>query len=65
MFEEKIKFYFPTKILNDEDYSPVESLILKDYYRNSFLKLIDKVRKLLIHLYYTDRKKQFKKIIYR
>lgn len=65
MFEEKIKFYFPTKILNDEDYSPVESLILKDYYRNSFLKLIDKVRKLLIYLYYTDRKKQFKKVIYR
>ena len=44
MVEEKIKFYFPTKILNSEDYAPVESLILKDYYRNSFLKLIDKVR---------------------
>lgn len=44
MVEEKIKFYFPTKILKNEDYAPVESLILKDYYRNSFLKLIDKVR---------------------
>ena len=44
MVEEKIKFYFPTKILKSEDYATVESLILKDYYRNSFLKLIDKVR---------------------
>ena len=42
--EDKIKFYFPTKILKNEDYSPVESLMLKDYYRNSFLKLLDKVR---------------------
>ena len=46
MFEEKIKFYFPTKILKSEDYVPIESLILKDYYRNSFLKLIDKVRRI-------------------
>ena len=41
---ENIKFYFPTKILKSEDFTPVESLILKDYYRNAFLKLIDKVR---------------------
>ena len=47
MVEEKIKFYFPTKVLKTEDYSPVESMILKDYYRNSFLKLIDKVSKKL------------------
>ena len=46
MVEEKIKFYFPTKVLNNTDYSPVETLILKDYYRNAFLKLIDKVRKI-------------------
>ena len=43
MVEEKIKFYFPTKILNKTDYSSFETSILKDYYRNSFLKLIDKV----------------------
>ena len=43
MVEEKVKFYFPTKILNKADYSPFETSILKDYYRNSFLKLIDKV----------------------
>ena len=65
MVEEKIKFYFPTKILKSEDYAPVESLILKDYYRNSFLKLIDKVRELKKYLYNKDRKKQFQKIIYR
>ena len=65
MVEEKIKFYFPTKILKSEDYAPMESLILKDYYRNSFLKLIDKVRSIIKYLYNKDRKKQFKKTIYR
>ena len=44
MDESKINFYFPTKILKSEDFFPVESLILKDYYRNVFLKLLDKVR---------------------
>ena len=47
MKDDKINFYFPSKILKNEDFSPIESLILKDYYRNSFLKLIDKVRKIL------------------
>ena len=61
MVEEKIKFYFPTKVLKTEDYSPVESMILKDYYRNSFLKLIDKVRSIINNIYNKDRKKQFKK----
>lgn len=55
--EDKIKFYFPTKILKDEDYSPVESFMLKDYYRNSFLKLLDKVRILINNLYNKDRRK--------
>ena len=44
MKDDKIKFYFPTKLLENDDFSPVESSLLKDYYRNSFLKLIDKVR---------------------
>ena len=55
--EDKIKFYFPTKILKDEDYSPVESFMLKDYYRNSFLKLLDKVRIWINYLYNKDRRK--------
>ena len=55
--EDKIKFYFPTKILKDEDYSPVESFMIKDYYRNSFLKLLDKVRILINNLYNKDRRK--------
>lgn len=63
--EDKIKFYFPTKILKDEDYSPVESFMLKDYYRNSFLKLLDKVRIILNNIYNKDRRKILKKIIYR
>ena len=65
MVEEKIKFYFPTKILKIEDYSPVETLILKDYYRNSFLKLIDKVRWIINYLDNKDRKKLLQKIIFR
>ena len=44
MKDDKIKFYFLKKLLENEDFSPVESSLLKDYYRNSFLKLIDKVR---------------------
>ena len=46
MAENNVNFYFPSKILKSEDFSPVETLILKDYYRNAFLKLIDKVRKI-------------------
>ena len=38
-------FYFPSEILKNEDFSPVEIYVLKDYYRNAFLELIDKVRK--------------------
>ena len=44
--EEKIKFYFPTKELTEDDYLPVNISILKNYYRNTFLQLIDKVRKI-------------------
>ncbi len=42
--DDKINFYFPSKILQPEDFSPIESTIVKDYYRNAFLKIIDKVR---------------------
>ena len=45
MLDDKIKFYFPSKILKQEDFEPIESSILKDYYRDAFLKIIDKVRK--------------------
>ena len=41
----KFDFYFPSEILKNEDFSPVEIYVLKDYYRNAFLELIDKVRK--------------------
>ena len=44
MKDKKFDFYFPTKVLKDEDFSPVDIFILKDYYRNAFLELIDKVR---------------------
>ena len=62
-------FSFPSKVLKPEDFSPVESSILKDYYRNSFLKIIDKVRnyfiKKMIFLIKIDWSKYIKKIIYR
>ena len=43
--DKKNDFYFPSEVLNDEDFAPVEILVLKDYYRNAFLELIDQVRK--------------------
>lgn len=42
--EKKFDFYFPSEILKDEDFSPVDTFVLKDYYRNAFLELMDKVR---------------------
>ena len=44
--EDKINFYFPTKELTKDDYSPVDVTVLQNYYRNTFLQLIDKVRKI-------------------
>ena len=43
MKDNKFNFYFPSNTLKSEDFSPIESSMIKDYYRNSFLKLIDKV----------------------
>ena len=43
MKDNKINFYFPSAVLKNEDFSPIESSMIKDYCRNSFLKLIDKV----------------------
>ena len=41
--EKKFDFYFPSEVLKKEDFSPVEIFVLKDYYRNTFLELIDKI----------------------
>ena len=66
--EKKFDFYFPSNILKDEDFTPIETFVLKDYYRNSFLELIDKVRN---HKYINFknqiivRKRAIKKTIYR
>lgn len=38
-----MEFYFPTKVLKPEDYTPVQVLALKDYYKNSFNSIIDEV----------------------
>ena len=42
--EKKFDFYFPSEILNSEDFAPVKINVLKTYYANAFLDLIDKVR---------------------
>lgn len=52
MYEDKINFPFPSKVLQIEDFSPIESSIIKEYYRNSFLKIMDKVRNLLLNNIY-------------
>lgn len=38
-----MEFYFPTKVLKAEDYSPVQVMILKEYYKDSFNRIIEKV----------------------
>ena len=42
--EKIVDFYFPSKELDREDFLLVDIKVLKDYYRNTFLQLIDKVR---------------------
>ena len=46
-------FYFPTKVLKQEDYDPVQVLVLKDYYKNYFNSIIDEVNhiKIIIIIY--------------
>ena len=41
-------FYFPTKVLKQEDYDPVQVLALKDYYKNYFNSIIDEVNHIII-----------------
>jgi len=43
MNSKKYNFNFPSTVLKEEDFSPVETFIFKDYYRMYFLELIDKV----------------------
>lgn len=39
----EIEFHFPTRVLKEKDFSPVEVCILNEYYRNEFIDLIKKV----------------------
>ena len=41
----KYNFYFQAETLKEEDFSPIEISILKDYYRNAFLEFMDKTDK--------------------
>lgn len=59
-------FYFPYTILKDEDFAPVDVLILKDYYRNCFLQLLDQVHHIIYIIFiFIDGKRCHKKIIHR
>ena len=39
-------FHFPSTVLKEEDFAPVETFIFKEYYRLAFLELMDKVIKI-------------------
>ena len=39
----KYNFHFPATVLKEEDFSPVETFLFKDYYRTAVLDYIDKV----------------------
>jgi len=43
MNPKKYNINFPSNVLQEEDFFPVETFIFKDHYRLSFLELIDKV----------------------
>ena len=43
MNTKKYNFHFPSEVLKEEDFAPVETFIFKDYYRSAFLELLDKV----------------------
>ena len=42
-----VDFHFPITELTTDDYLPVDLLVLKTYYKNTFLQLMDKVSKIL------------------
>ena len=46
-----MEFYFPTKTLKTEDYTPVQVLVLKEYYKNNFNAIIDEVNLILFKKY--------------
>lgn len=41
-----MEFHFPSKVLTAEDFEPVQVLALKEYYKNNFLQMLDKVSNL-------------------
>ena len=43
MNSKKYNFNFPSTVLKEEDFSPVETFLFKEYYRDSFLELMKKV----------------------
>jgi len=44
-------FYFPTEELKLEDYSPVQIVALKEYYKTYFINTLENVNKYFFILY--------------
>lgn len=63
--EKKVEFHFPAEELQEEDYSPIEIMVIKDYYKNNFLQLIDSVRLFSFNIINIDGERYNKKNVYR
>jgi hypothetical protein len=50
MNSKKFNFNFPSTVLEEKDFFPIETFIFKEYYRVSFLDLIDKVIKIIYYI---------------
>ena len=67
MNSKKFNINFPSEVLEEKDFFPVENFIFKEYYHLSFMELMNKVNKIYI-IYITfllDRKKSLKETVYR
>lgn len=50
MNSKKYNFNFPSTVLKEEDFSLIETFAFKDYYRISFIELVQKVIQIIYNL---------------
>ena len=50
MNSKKYNFNFPSTVLKEEDFSPIETFAFKDYYRISFIELVQKVIQIIYNI---------------
>ena len=46
MNSKKFNINFPSEVLEEKDFFPVENFIFKEYYQLSFMELMNKVNKI-------------------